>query len=171
MKPEARTMQSSAREPDKMIHIGWSQRHNTAVRNGGPMKQFKLSTLLLSLGGLLGTGKAILGHHSFAAEYDTDQMVTLTGTVTKFVWGNPHSHCLIDVKEQGGSLTNWDLELGGPGVLVQTGWSKNTLRTGDIIIARVALARNHSKTASARMITLPNGERLPAASPADGGPE
>jgi len=135
------------------------------------MKQIKLATVLLNLVGVLGIGSAILGHHSFAAEYDADQMVTLKGAVTKFVWGNPHSHCLIDVKEQGGSITNWDLELGGPGVLVQTGWSKYTLHTGDIVTVRAALARNHSKTASARMITLPNGEHLPAASPADGGPE
>ena len=78
------------------------------------MKQFKLATLLFSLGGLLGTGTAILGHHSFAAEYDADQMVTLKGTVTKFVWGNPHSHCLIDEKEQGAALRIGISNLEGP---------------------------------------------------------
>jgi len=112
-----------------------------------------------------------LAHHSFVAEYDATRMVTLKGVVTQFDWMNPHSHCYIDVKDEKSRVTHWDLELGGPGILVQNGWSKETLRAGDSITAKAALARNGTRRASARIITLPDGQTMYAASPADGGPQ
>ena len=131
--------------------------------------RFSLLPLLL-IAGLWTTG-TILAHHAFLSEYDPDQMTTLKGAVTRFEWGNPHCHVFVDVKDGSGSVTTWDFEMGGPGILVQNGWEKTTLHAGDVVSVRAALARNGSKKASAREITLPDGMRLGAASPVDGGPQ
>jgi hypothetical protein len=130
--------------------------------------RFSLGPLLL-IAVLLSTGP-ILAHHAFLSEYDPDQITILKGAVTRFEWANPHCHVFVDVKE-GGSVKTWDFEMGGPGILVQNGWEKTTLHSGDVVSVRAALSRNGSKKASAREITLPNGMRLGAASPVDGGPQ
>jgi hypothetical protein len=121
--------------------------------------------------GLLGGGATILAHHAFMAEYDAEQIVNLKGVVTRFEWANPHCHVFIEVKDAEGTATLWDFEMGGPGILVQNGWEKTTLHSGDIVSVRAALARNGTKKASAREVTLPNGKRLSGASPVDGGPQ
>lgn len=113
---------------------------------------------------------SVFGHHSFAAEYDGNNVLSVKGTVTQFEWANPHVHCHTDVTDGNGTATNWDFELGGPGLLVQNGWSKNTLHAGDAVTVKAALARNGSHKGSARTITLPDGRELFASSPADGGP-
>ena len=69
-------------------------------------------------------------HHSFAAEYDADRPVTLTGTVTKMAWINPHSWIYIDVKKADGSVDSWAVEAGPPGTLVRAGFTKNSLAPG-----------------------------------------
>ena len=62
---------------------------------------------------------AALAHHSFAAEYDAKKPVTLKGTVTKVEWTNPHARFYIDVKDESGTVTNWNLELASPNVLIR----------------------------------------------------
>src|SRR5262245_16883096 len=113
---------------------------------------------------------SVSAHHSFAAEYDSNKVILLKGIVTQFEWANPHVHCHADVSGDNSTATNWDFELGGPGALVQNGWSKNTLHAGDAVTVKAALARNGAHKGSARVITLPDGRKLFAASPADGGP-
>ena len=127
-------------------------------------------TLLILAALLLNSPKTVLAHHSFVAEYDAARIVTLKGVVTKFEWTNPHAHCYLDVKDAAGHVEHWNLELGGPGVLVQNGWSKTTLHEGDVVTVKAALARSSSQKASGRTFTL-RGARLFAASPADGGPQ
>jgi len=53
-------------------------------------------------------------HHSFAAEYDANKPIQVTGTVTKVEWTNPHARIYVDVKDENGNVTNWNFELGGP---------------------------------------------------------
>jgi hypothetical protein len=94
-------------------------------------------------------------HHSFPAQYDVDQPVTLTGKVTKVEWTNPHIFIYIDVAdESSGEVVNWALELGGPNALLRLGWKRDSLKTDDVITIEGSLARDGSKLANARKITM-----------------
>lgn len=105
------------------------------------------------------------GHHSFAAQYDAEKPVELTGLVTKVEWQNPHVYIYIDVEDEAGGYEEWALEMGAPAVLTRTqGWTRSTLQIGDEIKVEGRLARDGSKLANARNVTLATGEKLGAAS-------
>ena len=67
----------------------------------------------------------------------TAQAITLTGTVTEFVWSNPHVYLLFDVKGENGAIVHWAGEMNSPGVLKNAGWTKNTLKTGDQVTVSI----------------------------------
>jgi hypothetical protein len=71
-----------------------------------------------------------LAHHAFAAEYDADQPLDLSGTVTKARWTNPHSWLYFDVKGADGSVTNWGVEFGAPNNLEGNGLKKADIQAG-----------------------------------------
>ena len=75
----------------------------------------------------------LVAHHSFAAEYDEKKPVTLKGVVTKVEWANPHARFYVDVKDDKGNVTNWNLELASPNVLVRNGWTRKSLQVGDAV--------------------------------------
>jgi hypothetical protein len=112
---------------------------------------------------LLATGIA-MGHHSFAAEYDANKPVTLKGTVTKVEWTNPHARFYVDVKDERGQVTNWNLELASPNVLVRNGWTRKSLSVGDEVTVQGSAAKDGSKMANARAVTLADGKRVFAGS-------
>jgi hypothetical protein len=101
-----------------------------------------------------------IAHHAFAAEYDADQPVTLKGKVTKFEWTNPHARFYIDVADAKGAVTNWNLELASPNVLKRNGWSSKILQIGDTITVEGSRAKDGSKMANAKVVTLANGQRV-----------
>jgi hypothetical protein len=109
-------------------------------------------------------------HHSFAAEYDSTKPVTLKGTVTKMEWMNPHARFYVDVKDEAGKVTNWELELGSPNGLMRRGWTRNSLKPGDSIVVEGYLAKDGSKLANARQVTFTDGRKVFAGSSDDGGP-
>ena len=74
---------------------------------------------------------AALAHHSFAAEYDANKPVTLKGTVSKVEWTNPHARFYVDVKDDKGAVTTWNLELASPNVLRRNGWTRTSLNVGE----------------------------------------
>src|ERR1700751_5495235 len=121
----------------------------------------KLSGLIAGLGLL---ALPVLAHHSFEAEYDADKPVTLKGTVTKVEWTNPHARFYIDVKDDSGIVVNWNLELASPNVLVRNGWSRKSLNIGNVITVQGSLAKDGSKMANARVVTLADGKRVFAGS-------
>ena len=96
------------------------------------MKAKLLAVVVAGLGLLLCT-VPMLAHHSFAAEYDSAKPITLTGTVTKVEWMNPHARFYIDVKDEKGEMNNWELELGSPNGLMRQGWTRNSLKKGDVV--------------------------------------
>jgi hypothetical protein len=108
-----------------------------------------------------------LAHHSFTADFDADKPVTLSGTVTKVDWANPHTWFFIDVKGADGATTNWGFELAGPAQLVRIGWRRDTLKVGDAVAVEGRLARDGSNNANATSIVLvATGQRLfPASTP------
>ena len=105
-----------------------------------------------------------IAHHSFAAQYDGSKPITLKGPVTKIEWTNPHARFYIDVKDETGAITNWNLELGSPNVLVRNGWSRRSLKVGDEVAVEGSLARDGSKMANARVVRLADGRQVFAGS-------
>ena len=116
---------------------------------------------------LLASQATVLAHHAFAAEFDVAKPVTLTGTIAKIAWTNPHAHIQLDVTDQAGTVTSWDFELGSPNALMRRGWSRQTLKPGDMIIASGYLAKDGSHLANARSITLGDGRKVFAGSSVD----
>jgi len=121
--------------------------------------------------GLLVPAVPVLAHHSFGAEYDAKQPVTLKGTVTKFEWTNPHARFYIDVKDESGNVTNWNLELASPNVLGRQGWTRHSLNVGDVITVEGSRAKDGAHMANARTVTLSDGKKVGARSADDGGPQ
>jgi hypothetical protein len=114
---------------------------------------------------LLLCGVSALAHHSFSAEYDSKKPVTLKGTVTKVDWMNPHVYFYLDVEDDGGNVSSWALEMGPPNGLQRAGWSRNTMKVGDVVVVEGTLAKDGAKQANARSVTMAStGKRLGAAS-------
>jgi Family of unknown function (DUF6152) len=107
------------------------------------------------------SGGYVHAHHSFAADFDADKPVKLSGTVTKIEWANPHTWFFIDVKGADGSIANWGLELAGPAQLVRVGWRRDSLKVGDAVTVEGRLARDGSTNANATFVVLTaTGQRL-----------
>lgn len=104
--------------------------------------------------GLLLAAVPVLAHHSFKAEYDTDQPITLKGVITKVNWKNPHVQLYMDVKEPSGETAKWELELSSPNGLLSQGWTPSSLKPGDQVIVEGYRARNGSNVANARKVTI-----------------
>lgn len=104
-------------------------------------------------------------HHAFAAEYDAKKPITLTGTVTKLEWANPHTWFYIDVKDETGKVTNWGFEMGSPNILLRQGWTRHSMKPGDLVTVEASRARDGSTNGNAKAVTLANtGQRLFSAS-------
>jgi hypothetical protein len=127
-------------------------------------------SLLLAGFSLLVVALPVLAHHSFGAEYDAGKPLTLTGTVTKVEWTNPHARFYIDVKDASGNVTNWNFELASPNVLMRQGWTRHSLNVGDMVTVTGSQAKDASKMANARTVTLADGKKVFARSSEDGGP-
>ena len=127
------------------------------------MKSKILAVIVAGLGLLL-CSVPMLAHHSFAAEYDSSKPVTLTGTVTNVEWMNPHARFYIDVKDEKGEVSNWELELGSPNGLMRQGWTRNSLKEGDVVTVTGSKAKDGSNLANARAVTLANGKKVFAGS-------
>jgi hypothetical protein len=113
---------------------------------------------------------SVAAHHSFAAEYDGNQPVTVTGSVAKIDWTNPHMHFYVDVKNADGTTTQWKFEAYPPNMLVRQGWKRDvTLKPGDTITVFGWKARNDPALGAARDVTFANGDKLNAGPPAGTG--
>ena len=100
---------------------------------------------------------AASAHHSFAAQYDANQPVTLQGSITKVEWMNPHTYFYVDVADDKGKVANWAVEGGAPNVLYREGWKPTTLKKGDQVTITGSRAKNGTNLINATSFKLPDG--------------
>ena len=123
------------------------------------MVSAKLAALIFSAGLILSTTPAV-AHHSFAAEFDEKQPVTLTGTLTKMEWINPHGWIYIDVKTPDGKVENWAVEAGAPNALLRRGLRRSDFPAGVKVIVKGFRGKNGTPTASGETVTFEDGRNF-----------
>ena len=123
-----------------------------------------ISKLFLTLSLIVLGTVSLLGHHPFSAEFDWKKPVTVTGTVTKFDWSNPHAYLYVDAKGTDGKTQNWTFELGGINALTKAGWAKTTVKTGDSVTVDAWMSRSKNNAGNVKSITLPDGREFSGAS-------
>ena len=129
------------------------------------MKRFRVfAALCLTL-----TPALASAHHSFAAQYDANQPVTLKGTITKVEWMNPHTYFYVDVADDRGKVANWAVEGGAPNVLYREGWKPTTLKKGDEVTITGSRAKNGTNLINATSFKLPDGRCVFAGTSGPGG--
>lgn len=121
--------------------------------------RLKLTAIALAAGGLALPAQ-VFAHHSFAAEFDAESPIELTGIVTSVKWANPHTFFYIDVEDENGDWENWALELGSPNGLMRRGWTRNSLKIGDTVSVTGSRARDGSLKGNARSVVLASGQQL-----------
>jgi hypothetical protein len=135
----------------------------------------------------------LAAHHSFSAEFDASKEIKATGSVTKLDWQNPHGWIHLMVTEicertaargpnaveqewacrtpaAGEEKADWAFELGSPNGLMRQGWTRNSLKQGDVITVLGSRARDGSTNSNARSVTTADGKRLFAGSSQDSTP-
>ncbi len=127
--------------------------------------QAKLSVLLAAV--ILVICAPVYAHHSFAAVFDVDTSVAVSGTVTKVEWMNPHAWIYIDGEDGDGESTNWAFELGSPNGLMRRGWSRKSVQVGDAISVAGYRARDGSNRGNVISIVLADGTELTGLSSRD----
>jgi hypothetical protein len=99
-------------------------------------------------------------HHSFAAEFDREQPIKVTGTVAKIEWTNPHIWIYVDVNEADGKVATWEFQGGPPSYLTRAGWNRTDLKIGATVTVQGFKARDGSRHAAGGAVTLPDGRRM-----------
>lgn len=110
-------------------------------------------------GALLLAAVPAMAHHSFAAEYDSHNIITLTGVISKVEWTNPHTYVYVDVKDASGNTTTWALEGYPPNTLKRTGFARAALKEGDRITITAYKSKDGSNTGAGREITFSDGSK------------
>jgi len=127
--------------------------------------KLKLIGSLAAVGLMLFSVRPATAHHSFDAEYDSKKTATISGTVTKLDWVNPHAFVFIDSKDESGAVKSFKIEMGPPYALVRGGWKRDTVKIGDrVTVEAAALAKDGSNAAGSEQTThmiLAGGQKLP----------
>lgn len=131
----------------------------------------QLAVVLGGLGLLLAaTAVSVSAHHAFAAEFDANKPVDFTGTLSRVEWVNPHVWIHVDVKKPDGTVEKWAVEGGTPNVLFRRGITKQSLQAGMVIVIDGYQAKDGSRRANGRDLTLADGRRMFLGSSGTGAP-
>jgi hypothetical protein len=124
----------------------------------------------IAFAGLLLSARAtpVDAHHAFAANFDAEKPVKFNAVVTKMEWINPHVWMHIDVRMPDGSVEQWMIEAGSPNMLFRQGLNKNSVVPGMEVIVDGYQARDGSRRANGRDVTLPDGRKLFLSGAGDG---
>ncbi len=110
-------------------------------------------------------------HHAFSTVFDVNKPIVLTGTVTKVDWQNPHIWFYFDVASDQGNVANWGMEMASPNTLIRAGWTRNSMKVGDVIEVDGYQARDGSNVGNAKTVTLvASGKQLLSGSSAGAAP-
>jgi hypothetical protein len=113
----------------------------------------------------------LAAHHSFSAEYDDTKPVTVTGTVTKVEWQNPHIWFFLDAKVADGTVVHWAFSGGAPGQLMRRGITRDVIQPGMTVVVRGFRAKDGSNNGSGGTVTFPDGRMVFTAGAEDKLPE
>jgi hypothetical protein len=108
---------------------------------------------------ILAVSIPLFAHHGNTA-YETSKAVELQGTVTKFVWGNPHTFLMFDVKDDKGNVVHWAGEAGSPSSLGLLGWTKDSVQPGDLITVYIYQSKTGRPVGRLNRIVLADGTAL-----------
>jgi hypothetical protein len=123
------------------------------------------SLTLSAIGLSLSLGAAsISAHHSFAAEYDANRPLTVTGTVVRLGMDQPARRVFIDAKDEGDKVVHWDFELAPPNGLMRRDWNRNSLKPGHVVTVTGFHSKTEATVANARTVTLADGRQVFAGS-------
>ena len=111
-----------------------------------------------------------VAHHSFMAEFDQREPVTLDGVVTKVEWINPHTFFYLEVKGESGQTVTWALQTGSPSALISRGWTRSAMKPGDHVTVYGYRAKERANLAAARSVRLADGRTVFGGQTDDGGP-
>jgi hypothetical protein len=123
------------------------------------LKRNLVASAILTLGILI-LSCVVSAHHGTGVAYETDKLVTLKGTVTEWIWSNPHCGILFDVTDEQGNVAHWGAELGNPHLLSQAGFSKDLLKPGDKVTITGHPSRSGAPRIEFRRMQLPDGRTL-----------
>ena len=116
--------------------------------------------ILAFVGWSLMTTQPVWAHHSETAEYDANNPVKVTGTISKVEWLNPHVWFYVDVKDDQGKVTTWGFSTAPPGSLMRRGITKDALKLGSVVNVSGSRARDGSNNASGRSVTFADGRNV-----------
>ena len=119
----------------------------------------KLWALVACLG-LIGSGSALIAHHSFSTEYDGSKTFSVKGKVSKVEWTNPHVRFYVDVADASGKVMTWNMELASPSALARNGWTSRTIKIGDEVSVEGYAAKVAPDRGNARSVITADGRSL-----------
>jgi hypothetical protein len=120
----------------------------------------KLAAILLAAVGLLAISVPLFAHHGYAA-YDTDHKVTLKGTVTRWIWSNPHCMIQLDVTDDSGHVVRWITETENPTTMTRNGWTDKSIKVGEQVTVIALPVKNGNPAGRILEVVLSDGQRLP----------
>jgi hypothetical protein len=123
------------------------------------MKRVALATLLTAVACLVAPASGA-AHHG-AASFDNEKTVVLKGTVTEWLWANPHCFLKLDVKDDTGSVRNWNLETGNPTDNTLSGYRRSSFKPGDVVTVTITPVKSGAPVGRIRTVELANGQKLP----------
>jgi hypothetical protein len=125
------------------------------------MRAFRtLGAMSVVLGGVLAFGNVASPHHGSASYKTGDVIVLRRATVTRFLWANPHSMLLFDVKDESGNVSHWAGEAGSPAAIRLLGWNRNSVRPGDVITVQLYPSKFENAVGRVDTIVLADGTTL-----------
>ena len=128
------------------------------------MKAMRFGAIIAALGLLVFAGP-VAAHHG-TASFDTTKDLTLKGTVTEWIWANPHCFLKFDAMDETGTVRNWAVEVSNPTDMTKRGWARSSFKVGDMVTVNLQPVKNGAPIGRLRTVVRPDGSTLGAGGPA-----